>query len=374
MMQVLEAELRLVALPLVRPFRTSFGEETDKRALLIRVRTDRGTGWGECVASPEPRYSEEFIEGARDVLRNHLVPALLRERDVAAENLREQLGWVRGNRMAKAALEMAILDAQLRGDGRSLASYLGAERDRVVCGVSVGIAGSIDALLDQVQGYAARGYRRVKLKIEPGWDVEPVTAVRKTFPDVPLSVDANAAYRLADVSVFEALDALDLMMVEQPLSEEDILEHAELQRRITTPICLDESVRSVADLRAALSVGACRIVNIKPGRVGGLHEAREIHHVARSEGIPVWCGGMLETGIGRAANLALAALPGFTLPGDTSASDRYFERDLTEPFVLEPDGTMKVPDGPGLGVEPLEDRLAVTTQWVEHLKPSGRSA
>jgi O-succinylbenzoate synthase len=372
-MWMLEAELRLVALPLVRPFRTSFGEETDKRALLVRVHTDQGSGWGECVASPEPRYSEEFIEGVRAVLRDHLVPALLRGPDAAVETLRERMAWVRGNRMAKAALEMAILDAQLRRERRSLASYLGAERDRVACGVSVGITGSIDALLEQVEGYVSRGYRRVKLKIEPGWDVEPVTAVRKAFPDVPLSVDANAAYRLADLPVFLALDALDLMMVEQPLGFEDVLEHAELQRHIATPICLDESIRSVQDLRAALSVGACRVVNIKAGRVGGLLEAREIHDVALSEGIPVWCGGMLETGLGRAANVALAALPGFTLPGDTSASDRYFEQDLTEPFVLEPDGTLRVPSGPGLGVEPLEARLDATTHWVERVQPPGRS-
>jgi O-succinylbenzoate synthase len=372
-MRILGVELRLVAMPLVRPFRTSFGEETAKRALLVKVQTEQGHGWGECVASPEPRYSEEFIEGARLLLREHLVPSLLRESAVAAEDLRDLFGWVRGNRMAKAAAEMAVLDAQLRSEGRSMAAYLGAERDRVACGVSVGIPSSIDALLGQVGEYLDRGYRRVKLKIEPGWDVEPVTAVRKAFPDTPLSVDANAAYRLTDLSVFQALDDLDLMMVEQPLGDEDIQEHAELQRRIATPVCLDESIRSVADLRAALAVGACRVVNIKAGRVGGLLEARDIHDLARAGGIPVWCGGMLETGIGRAANLALAALPGFTLPGDTSASDRYFEEDLTEPFVLEPDGTMRVPSAPGLGVEPLEERLEATTQWVEEVR-LGRKA
>jgi len=367
LMRVLAVELRLVAVPLVRPFRTSFGEETTKQALLVRVQSEAEHGWGECVASPDPRYSEEFIEGARQVLWSHLIPALWREEDVSAEDLARLFAWVRGNRMAKAALEMAVLDAQLRAERRPLAAYLGGQRDRVECGVSVGIPRSIEALIEQVGGYVERGYRRVKLKIEPGWDVEPVTKVRGAFPDVPLSVDANGAYRLADLPVFEAIDPLDLLMIEQPLGHEDLLDHAALQRRIATPICLDESLRSVEDLRAALAVGACRIVNIKAGRVGGLLEARRMHDVALDQGVPVWCGGMLETGVGRAANLALAALPGFSLPGDTSASDRYFEQDLTEPFVLAPDGTMGVPTGPGLGVEPLHDRLDATTLWVEQL-------
>ena len=369
-MRVVGVELRLVAIPLVRPFRTSFGEERDKRALLVRVETaDGAVGWGECVASPDPRYSEEFIDEACLSLRHHLVPSLWRHDDLRAEDLGRVLGWVRGHRMAKAALEMAVLDAQLRQEGRSLGAYLGAERDRVPCGVSVGIPDSVDALVEQVGEYVERGYQRVKLKIEPGWDVEPAGAVRRAFPKVPLSVDANAAYRLADASMFEALDDLELVMIEQPLGHEDLLDHAALQRRIATPICLDESIRSTDDVRIALTLGSCRIVNIKAGRVGGLLEARRVHDVAREHEVPVWCGGMLETGIGRAANVALAALPGFTLPGDTSASDRYFEQDLTEPFVLESDGTMEVPTGPGLGVEPLADRLGATTGWVERVDP-----
>ena len=366
-MRILGAELRLVELPLVRPFRTSFGEEATKEALLVRIETDRATGWGECVASSQPRYSEEFIEGAWLVLRDHIIPAVATAEDVSADRLAAALRWLRGNRMARAALEMAVLDAELRARDSSLALHLGAERDRVECGVSVGIAPSIEALVDQVHGYVELGYRRVKLKIEPGWDVEPVSAVREAFPDVALSVDANAAYRLTDLPVFEALDALDLMMIEQPLGHEDLLDHASLQRQITTSICLDESIRSAADARAAIALGACRIINIKAGRVGGLLEARRVHDEARARGVPVWCGGMLETGIGRAANVALAALPGFTLPGDTSASDRYFEEDLTDPFVLERDGTMKVPTGPGIGVEPLDERLAACTVRVERV-------
>ena len=366
MTRVLAAELRLVALPLVRPFRTSFGEEREKECILVRLETDRGEGWGECVAGPRPDFSGEFNEAAWLALRDHLVPALLAADDPRPEDVRS-LGGVRGNRMAKAALEMALLDAELRAEGRSLASFLGATKDRVACGVSVGIAGSPEELVEQVAGYLAEGYVRVKLKIEPGLDVERVRAVRKSFPDAALSVDANAAYTLADADVFRALDELGLLMIEQPLSHEDLVDHAELQRRLATPICLDESIRSAADARAAIALGACRIVNVKQGRVGGLLEAVRIHDVCRAQGLPVWCGGMLETGIGRAANLALAALPGFTLPGDTSASGRYFAEDLTEPFVLGPGGTMAVPTGPGLGVEPRPDRLRACTRRVERI-------
>jgi O-succinylbenzoate synthase len=367
-MKVAAIELRLVALPLLRPFRTSFGEERDKEAVLVRVESVDGlVGWGECVASPAPRYSDEFNESAWLVLRDHIGPSILRADEIGPDGLAGVLAWVRGHRMSKAALEMAFLDAWLRGRGESFASFLGANKDRVVCGVSIGIASSAEELVDQVRGYLDTGYRRIKLKIEPGWDVQPVTAVREAFPDIMLSVDANAAYRLADQPVFEALDALDLVMVEQPLAYDDILEHAALSRRVATPICLDESIRSAADARAALELGACSIVNIKQGRVGGLLESRRVHDAAVEHDAPVWCGGMLETGIGRAANLALAALPGFTLPGDTSASDRYWAEDLTRPFVLEPDGTMEVPDGPGLGVEPLPDRLEACTKRVERV-------
>jgi O-succinylbenzoate synthase len=367
MTRVDAVELVLASVPLVRPFRTSFGEETSKEAILVRVGTAEGHGWGECVASPLPRYSEEFNEAAWIVLRDHLAPSLLAAGDIEPEAVQRALDWVRGHRMAKAAVESAVLDADLRVRGRSLASYLGAVRNRVECGVSVGIPESVDALVRQVSGYVRAGYRRVKLKIEPGWDVLPVGEVRRAFPDVSLSVDANAAYRLEDIAVFEALDPMDLLMVEQPLHHEDLLDHAVLATRIATPVCLDESIRSAADARAAIELGACRVINIKAGRVGGLLEARRVHDVARERGVPVWCGGMLETGVGRAANVALAALPGFSFPGDTSASDRYFARDLTEPFVLGEDGTMAVPSGPGLGVEPLPDRLEECTVRVERI-------
>jgi O-succinylbenzoate synthase len=361
-------ELRLVGLPLVRPFRTSFGEMTRKECVLVRVRTEDAEGWGECVASQEPDYSEEWNEGAWLVLRDFLAPALLAAGDLPADGVDGALEGVRGHPMAKAALVDAFLDATLRAEGRSLATFLGATRERVECGVSIGIAPGTDRLLEQVAGYLAEGYVRIKLKIEPGTDVERVRAVRLAHPDILLSVDANAAYRLGDVDVFRELDALGLLMIEQPLHHADLLEHAKLQSQIETPICLDESIRSAAAAAAAIELGACRIVNVKQGRVGGILEARRVHDVCAAQDVLVWCGGMLETGIGRATNLAVAAMPNFTLPGDTSASRRYFDADLTEPFELAPDGTMAVPSGPGIGIEPLPDRLEACTLRVERVE------
>lgn len=350
-------ELLLVGLPLVRPFRTSFGEMREKRCIVVRVETDDVEGWGECVADVRPDFSEEFNDGAWIVLREFLAPALFGADTADVEGAERAFTEVRGHPMAKAALLNAILDADLRADGTSLASWLGADKTRVECGVSIGIAPSIETLLDQVEGYLAEGYRRIKLKIQPGTDLERVRAVRAAHPDILLSVDANAAYTLTDADVFRSMDELDLLMIEQPLHHEDLLRHAELQAMLGTALCLDESIRSAAAAAAALDLGACRIVNIKQGRVGGVLEARRIHDHCREQGVPVWCGGMLETGVGRALNLALAAMPGFTLPGDTSASARYFEQDLTQPFELASDGTMAVPSEPGIGVTPLPDRL-----------------
>jgi O-succinylbenzoate synthase len=368
MSHVRAVELRMVGLPLVRPFRTSFGVETAKVCVLARVETDDAYGWGECVAGIDAGFSEEYCEGAWLMLHEFLVPALLASGDVIAEDLERVFGRVRGHPMAKATLANALLDAELRAEGRSLASFLGAEKDRVACGVSVGIAPTTEELLEQVASYITEGYRRIKLKIEPGLDVGRVAAVREAHTKALLSVDANAAYAPGDQGVFRALDDLELLMIEQPLHYEDFVNHAKLQRQIRTPICLDESIRSAADAVAALELGACRIVNVKQGRVGGLLEARRVRDVARLRGVPVWCGGMLETGIGRATNLALAALPGFTLPGDISASRRYFVEDLTEPFEMSPDGTMAVPSGPGIGVDPLAGRLAACTLRLERLK------
>jgi O-succinylbenzoate synthase len=352
-------ELRRVALRLVTPFRTSFGTQTERDVLLVRVLTDAGEGWGECVAFPEPTYSEEYVDGAHDVLRRHLIPRVLAERAVCAADVAALLRPVEGHRMAKAALELACLDVELRAGGVPLATRLGATRDAVDCGVSVGRF-PIDELLDQVDAYVEAGYRRVKLKIAPGDDVAPVRAVRERHPDLALQVDANAAYTVDDAERLADLDPFDLLLIEQPLPADDLLGHAELARRIRTPICLDESITSARVAELAIQVGACSIVNVKAGRVGGYLEAVRVHDVCVERGIPVWCGGMLETGIGRAANVALAALPGFTLPGDTSASDRYYARDVvTDPFVLV-DGRLAVPRGPGLGI-------TVDVEYVDEL-------
>ena len=372
-MKLLGVDLVRIAMPLVSPFRTSFGTQTDRDILLLRAVTDQAEGWGECVALPQPLYSSEYLESQADVLRRFLLPALGSDAGRLALDLSgaaavaSVLAPVKGHRMAKAALEMAVLDAELRASGRSFARELGAAHDRVPSGVSVGIFDAIPQLLDAVAAYLAEGYVRIKLKIEPGWDLEPVRAVRERFgDDVLLQVDANTAYTVRDARHLAQLDAFGLLLIEQPLEEEDILGHAELARRLTTPICLDESIVSAQSAAAAITLGACQVVNIKAGRVGGYLEARRIHDLARAHGVAVWCGGMLETGLGRAANAALAALPGFTLPGDVSASDRFYRTDITEPFVIE-DGHLHVPTGPGLGVTPIPEILDRVTTSVERI-------
>ena len=345
-------ELLRIRLPYRRPFTTSQWTSTEKDAVLVRAFGDEGAeGWGECVAAEAPWYSSEWTGGAWLALRDFLVPAALNGRPHG----------VRGHPMAAAALEVALVDLALRRRGENLSAHLQGVRDRVDCGVSVGLENTVDELLSQVDGFVRAGYRRLKLKIKPGADVDLVRAVRGSFPSVPLTVDANAAYSMDDAGRLAELDAFGLKYIEQPLEPDRLLDHAELQKKLATPICLDETITSAAVAADAIRVGACRVINIKLGRVGGLTEALRIHELAREAGVPVWCGGMLETGIGRAANLALASLPGFTLPGDTSASARYFERDLTEPFVVDPDGTMAVPQGPGIGVDPLPEALAAAT-------------
>jgi len=363
-MKITGVELRTVRMPLVAPFRTSFGTETVREAVLLRVVTDEAEGWGECCAGTAPRYSSEYTHAAADVLARFLVPALAGVG--SAHAVGPALAAFKGHRTAKAALEMAVLDAELRAWEQPLSQALGAARTTVPCGVSAGITDTLPELLDVVAGYLADGYRRIKLKIEPGWDLEPVEAVRERFGDIPLQVDANASYRLDQAGLLARLDAFDLTMLEQPLAEDDLLGHAELAGRIRTPICLDESIVDARAAAAAIALKACRIVNIKPGRVGGYLEAKRIHDLCVAHDIPVWCGGMLETGLGRAANVALAALPGFRFPGDTSASDRYYSTDITEPFRME-DGHLRVPTSPGLGVTPvpeLLDAVTVRTEWI----------
>ena len=356
-------ELRRIRMPLIRPFRTSFGTEHVRDVLLVKAETTDGEGWAECATEPEPLYSAEYTDAAEHVLEHHLIPRLFAANHVTAPAVATLLAPVKGHRMAKAAVETALLDAELRAAGLSLGAYLGAVRGAVDCGVSVGITGTVDELLEHVAGYVDDGYRRVKLKIEPGWDLEPVAAVRARWPDLPLQVDANTAYRVRDAPHLGRLDELRLLLIEQPLADDDLVGHAELAKILRTPICLDESIVSAALAESAIRLGACSIVNVKPARVGGYLEARRVHDICATHGIPVWCGGMLETGVGRAANLALAALPNFTLPGDTSASARYYEHDITEPFVLD-EGRLPVPTGPGIGVTPLSDVLAEVTTVV----------
>jgi O-succinylbenzoate synthase len=356
--KVESVELHRLAIPLVRPFETSFARQTGRDVLLVKVHTDAGDGWGECVAMADPYYSSEYVSGAADVIRTYLAPALFAAGEVSAEAVSGIFAPVVGHRMAKAAVETAVLDAQLRDAGTSFGSYFGAVRDRVDCGVSVGISPTLDELLEEVSLYVAQGYRRIKLKIKPGWDLEPVAAVRELLgPQGLLQVDANTAYTIADIDHLRELDRYDLLLIEQPFVEEDIRSHVALAAAIETPVCLDESIVTTEVAIDAIERGATSVINIKAGRVGGYLEAVSIHDACLQRSVPVWCGGMLETGIGRAANVALAALPGFTLPGDTSASDRYFAEDLTEPFVLD-DGQLAVPTGAGSGVSVREGLVA----------------
>ena len=364
-MKLESLELLRVSLPLVSPFRTSFGTQTVREVLLVHVTTPDAEGWAECVAMTEPLYSSEYVDAAAHVMKHHLVPRLVGS-DLTAGRVGHLLEPVKGHRMAKAALETAILDAELRAAGMSFGNYLGGTVDRVPAGVSIGIMDSVPQLLDAVADYLAQGYVRIKLKIEPGWDYEPVKAVRERFGDILLQTDANTAYTLGDWQQLAKLDAFDLLFHEQPLEEEDLRGHASLARVLKTPICLDESIVSARAAADAIAMGACTIVNVKPGRVGGYLESRRIHDVCVANDVPVWCGGMLETGIGRAANAALASLPGFTLPGDVSASNRYYSEDITEPFVLE-DGHITVPTGPGIGIDPLPERLASLVTSREQL-------
>ena len=367
-MKIKAFELRRISLPLVAPFRTSFGSQSEREVLLIRAETPAAEGWGECVAMSQPLYSSEYLASAEHLIKNHLLPRIFDQRELHASSISDVLRPVRGHPMAKGAVEMAVLDAELKEAGTSFGRFLGAVRTQVDCGVSVGIADSLEALLETVDGYLAQGYLRIKLKIEPGWDFEPVRAVRERFGDIPLQVDANAAYTLADARHLRKLDAFDLLLIEQPLPEEEVRAHAELAKIVSTPICLDESITSARAAADAIAMGACSIVNIKAGRVGGYLEATRVHDTCEALGVPVWCGGMLETGIGRAANVALAALPNFRLPGDTSGSDRFYHRDITDPFVLK-DGRLDVPEAPGIGVRVIPEILDEVTISEEVITP-----
>ena len=358
-----------IAMPLVSRFETSKHVERDRECLLIRVEGNGAEGWGECVAQRVPWYSYESIGTAWHVLEDFLVPAILGKDLEAPSEFPDHVIGIKGHPMAKAGLEMALWDLAGQIAGEPLAEMLGGERTQVEVGVSIGIQEDVKTLLEVVRNHLNEGYRRVKLKIKPGMDLEYVEAVREAHPDLALQVDANAAYDTNRSKIFEQMDQYELVLIEQPYPEEDLLAHAELQARVSTPVCLDESIDSVTMARQALDLDACRIINIKAGRVGGLTEAVKIHDLCSARNVPVWCGGMLETGVGRASNLALASLPGFTLPGDISATDRYYELDVAKPrFTLNSDGTINVPSNPGLGVDvdqsALEHFIVRTNQFT----------
>ena len=366
-MRIDRVELRVVRLPLVRTFRTSSSSKDHIAHILIRALTDDGIeGWGESASPSDPYYCPETTETCWHILKDFLVPGVLGREWATIDDLIPWFGPIKGNNFARAGLEMACWDALARRDEKPLASLLGGTRTEIYSGVSLGIERDLGALLDQVTRYVEEGYRRIKLKIAPGWDVEVVRTVRERFPDVPLQVDANSAYTLADIETLKKLDAFDLLLIEQPLGHDDIVDHAQLQRVMRTPICLDESIHSAEDARKAIELGSCRVINIKVSRVGGLREAIRVHDVCQARGVPVWCGGMHEFGIGRAANVAIASLPGFTLPGDVSGSDKYYREEIVEPPIIADRGAVNVPTGPGIGHQPIRDRIARFTlkEWT----------
>ena len=356
-MKIERIELYHISMPLVHPFETSLRLETHRECILVAAFADGLTGWGECVASIEPSYSYETIGTGWHILSEFLIPAVLSQDWEGVGEFVALTGWVRGHQMAKAALEAAAWDLLAQRDGVSLAAKLAefcpeGPRDRVSVGVSIGIQPTIEGTLARIEDFLAQGYGRIKLKIKPGRDLDLARAARAAFPAVPLMLDANSSYTLDDAPIFRPMDELNLLMIEQPLAHDDIFQHSKLQAQLQTRICLDESIHTPAQAEWALEIDAGRIINIKPGRVGGLWSARQIHDLCQAQDVPVWCGGMLETGVGRAANLALAALPNFVLPGDISATERYWEEDIVdEIFTLNVvDSTITVPNRPGLGV------------------------
>ena len=363
-------ELREIRLPLVHFFETSFGRTTERRIILACVTdSDGAQGWGECTAGEGPFYSDEWTDTAWTTLREFLAPMVLGKNFGTAANVFQEMRPVRGHRMAKATIENACWDLEARKLGVPLWQHLGGTRNEISCGVSIGIQNTPDILLEKIRKEVDAGYQRIKIKIKPGWDVKIVERVRKEFPEIRLMGDANSAYTLADAALFQELDRFNLMMLEQPLAHNDIFDHATLQREIQTPICLDESIRSAEIAGHAIALGSCKIINVKLGRIGGHNEARRLEQVTRERDIPVWCGGMLESGIGRAHNIAMSTLAGFSLPGDVSASARYWEEDIIEPGVtVSSRGTITPPDAPGIGYQvnlPRLDALSVRKETIK---------
>jgi O-succinylbenzoate synthase len=352
-------ELREIRLPLIHFFETSFGRTTERRIVLVRViDQDGGEGWGECTAGEGPFYSDEWTDTAWPTITNFLAPMVVGKALTRAADAGDSMAAVRGHLMAKAAIETACWDLEAKRAAVPLWRHLGGVQTQIPCGVSIGIQNTPEALLEKIERELAAGYQRIKIKIKPGWDVNIVEQVRRRFPNIRLMADANSAYTLADVVLLKQLDQFDLMMIEQPLAHDDIFDHAELQKQIATPICLDESIHSAADAKHALELGSCRMINVKLGRVGGHAHAKQVEEVCRTRNVPVWCGGMLESGIGRAHNIAMSTLKGFTLPGDVSASARYWEEDIIEPpVIVTPQGTIAAPDKPGIGFDINESRI-----------------
>ncbi|MFN5060861.1 MAG: o-succinylbenzoate synthase [Chloroflexota bacterium] len=363
-MRIQRVEIRRIHLPYVSPFETSGWREEGTHAVLVRIDADGITGWGESPVGPAPWYNEETSDTVMLMLRDILVPRLMSHDIQEPTDVQQIFAPVRANRMAQAGIEFAVWDWFGHARQQSLKQMLGGERDKVSVGVSVGIQSSIDALLKVVEGYVNAGYSRIKLKIKPGWDIEPTKAVREAWPNILLQVDANSIYTLDHAAHLAQLDDFGLLLIEQPLAHDDIFDHAKLQRVIRTPICLDESIVSPEHARWAIEMRACGVINIKPARVGGFAASKQIHDMAKAADIPVWCGGMLETGIGRAANVALASLPNFVLPGDISANARYYARDVVlNPFELNSDSTLTVPDAIGSGAQLDVDFIeSITTQ------------
>ncbi len=360
-MRIEQVELRIVRLPLVRPFQTSSSRKEYLDHIIVQALAGGVTGWGECASPSDPYYCPETTETCWHLLRDFLVPGVIGRDWSTIQELTAFYGRVKGNRFARAGLEMACWDLLARTSGQPLHALLGGTRTEILSGVSLGIEARIETLLDLIARYLDEGYRRIKLKVAPGWDVDVVRRVRDRYPDIALQVDANSAYTLEDLPTLKELDQFGLLLIEQPLADDDIIDHARLQEFLKTPICLDESIHSVADARKALDSGACRVINIKVSRLGGLLEAKRVHDHCYARGVPVWCGGMHEFGIGRAANVAIASLPGFTIPGDVSGSDKYFALDLVEPPILAHQGAIDVPMSAGLGVEPIEARIRART-------------
>jgi o-succinylbenzoate synthase len=368
-MKIDSITLHHLSMPLVAPFETSFGRETDRECVLVEIKSEGLTGYGECVATRDPGYNYETTGTAIHILKDFIAPLVL-DRDVKdAADFQNLVSGIRGHYLAKAGVEMALWDLLGKCQNKSMRELLGGVREKVEVGVSVGIQESAQSLVKTVGEYVSQGYARIKIKIKPGRDIGDASAVRKEFPNIRLQVDANSAYSLDDVQILKPLDKLNLLLIEQPLFEDDIWDHHKMQEQFETPICLDESIVSPRHARYAIEMNACRVINIKAGRLGGLSQAVMVHDLCREVSMPVWCGGMLETGIGRASNVALASLPNFVLPGDISASDRYYARDITnERFVLNSDSTIDVPCGAGLGMTIDEDALKRFSLNKIHLK------